>query len=73
MKIGFISVTSRGRYLTPKADDYLKYGYFDFGEGVTVGELPKQSDDAPAEPVLAEPLPAEPVGDEALEDPVKEV
>lgn len=40
MKIGFISVTSRGRYLTPKADDYLKYGYFDFGDGVTVGNLP---------------------------------
>lgn len=76
MKIGFISVASRGRYLTPKADDYLKYGYFDFGDGVTVGELPeppKQSDDAPAEPVLTEPVPAEPVGDEAPEEPVTEV
>lgn len=71
MKIGFISVTSRGRYLTPKADDYLKYGFFDFGNGITVGTRPPEgtaSDPepgveapAPAEPAPTAPIPAEPV------------
>ncbi len=51
MKIGFISVTSRGRYLTPKADDYLKYGYYDFGEGVTVGQLPSTGNEDSTDPI----------------------
>ena len=40
MKIGFISINSKGRSLTPKAEDYLKYGYYDFGDGVYVGQKP---------------------------------
>ena len=61
MKIGFISVTSRGRYLTPKADDYLKYGFYDFGDGVTVGKLPPNANDGDDDPTPTEPIPAEPV------------
>ena len=40
IKIGFISIISRGRSLTGKARNYLDYGYYDFGEGVTIGSLP---------------------------------
>lgn len=40
MKIGFISVNSKGRSLTPKAEDYLKYGYYDFGNGIYIGTNP---------------------------------
>ena len=39
IKIGFISIISRGRSLTGKARNYLDYGYYDFGEGVTIGSL----------------------------------
>ena len=48
MKIGFISVNSRGRSLTPKAEDYLKYGYYDFGNGIYIGTNPYK-EKAPAE------------------------
>ncbi len=61
MKIGFISVTSRGRYLTPKADDYLKYGFYDFGDGVTVGKLPPNANDGDDDPTPTDPIPAEPI------------
>ena len=60
MKIGFISVTSRGRYLTPRAEDYLKYGYYDFGDGVTVGELPAQRGDLYIEPITEAPAQPDP-------------
>lgn len=46
MKIGFISINARGRSLTPKALDYLDYGYYDFGEGVCIGSLPEGGEDA---------------------------
>lgn len=66
MRIGFISVNSRGRSLTQKARDYIKCGYFDFGDGVTVGVPPVgiEGADAPGEPPLpptdaAEPTDAE--------------
>ncbi len=62
LKIGFISVNSRGRTLTQKGADYLKYGYYDFGGGYTIGQRPDpQADsDTPDEPTPAEPTPAEP-------------
>lgn len=37
LKIGFIAITSRGRSLTPKAEKYLRHGYFEFDDGTTVG------------------------------------
>lgn len=40
MKIGFLSVGLRGRTLTPKAEEYLRYGYFEFADGTKVGEKP---------------------------------
>ena len=39
-RLGLIMMTSKGRALTAKAIDYLDYGYFDFGDGVTVGKKP---------------------------------
>ena len=57
MKIGFININSRGRYLTGKATDYLNYGYFDFGEGVTVGELPHTRGELYVEPAGDTPAP----------------
>ena len=39
-RLGLIMMTSKGRALTPKAFDYLDYGYYDFGDGVTIGEKP---------------------------------
>ena len=49
MKIGFLSITSRGRALTTKAEDYIRYGFYDFGEGVTIGENPYAEPEAPEE------------------------
>ena len=46
MKIGFISVNSKGRSLTAKAEDYLKYGYYDFGNGIYVGTNPYEEKSA---------------------------
>jgi len=40
MKIGFLSISNRGRTLTQKAEDYMRFGYFDFGGGITIGEKP---------------------------------
>lgn len=40
IKIGFLVIHSRGRSLTEKAKNYLQYGYFDFGDNVTIGSLP---------------------------------
>lgn len=40
IKIGFIGIGVRGRTLTRKALDYLRYGYYDFGGGVCIGERP---------------------------------
>ena len=39
-RLGLITMTSKGRALTQKAIDYLDYGYFDFGDGITVGQKP---------------------------------
>lgn len=41
IKIGFISIISRGRSLTDRAIAYLRDGYFDFGDGVVIGGTPK--------------------------------
>lgn len=46
LKIGFISITNRGRCLSVKAKEYLDYGYYRFADGTTVGTMP---DDMPAE------------------------
>ncbi len=40
LKIGFISINSKGRSLTQKAEDYLRYGYYEFPDGSTVGKRP---------------------------------
>ena len=65
VKIGFICVTSRGRTLTQRALDYLKYGYYDFGDGVVIGQRPDPAVPAapvaPVAPVAAPPAPAVPV------------
>ena len=55
LKIGLISINARGRCLTAKADDYLKYGYFRFDDGTVIGSLPdkkgdKDEPDTPADP-----------------------
>lgn len=38
LKIGLISITSRGRSLTLKGERYLSTGYYEFDDGTTVGE-----------------------------------
>ncbi len=40
LKLGFLKIGSRGRSITQVARDYIRYGYYDFGDGVTVGEKP---------------------------------
>ncbi len=65
LKIGFISINSKGRSLTQKAEDYLRFGYYEFPDGYTVGAKPTADgelrlttttgDDAPAP--LATPVP----------------
>ena len=40
IKLGFITISSKGRSLTQKADDYLRYGYYVFDDGFTVGSKP---------------------------------
>ena len=40
LKIGFISINSKGRSLTQKAEDYLRYGYYQFSDGTTIGSKP---------------------------------
>lgn len=59
LKIGFISINSRGRCLTPKAEDYLQYGYFDFGDGTVIGAkpAPKCELDSKIEPPKTESAP----------------
>ncbi|MBE6633752.1 MAG: AAA family ATPase [Ruminococcaceae bacterium] len=73
MKLGFLTVTSRGRGITAKAQDYLKYGYFQYDDGFTIGSKPQLGGDgtpAPAEPAPVEPAPEEPAPEEpAPEDP----
>lgn len=59
MKIGFVSINAKGRSLTPKALDYLDYGYYDYGDGICVGTLPacrkdQASDTTDAEGVSAD-------------------
>lgn len=50
LRLGFINITSRGRTLTAKADEYLRYGYYDFGNGVTIGARPSDGQDLPESP-----------------------
>lgn len=45
-RLGLIMMTSKGRALTEKAIAYLDYGYYDFGDGVTVGNKPEKPDDS---------------------------
>jgi Holliday junction DNA helicase RuvB len=40
IKLGFITISSKGRSLTQKADDYLRYGYYVFDDGYVVGSKP---------------------------------
>ena len=54
LRIGFISIVNRGRVLTPKAEDYLRYGYYEFGDGTTVGTKPAPEGDGPEIPVGAD-------------------
>ena len=44
-KIGFITTTSRGRELTQRAWDYLNYGYYDFGNGYSIGTNPRKENE----------------------------
>ncbi|MBQ2737470.1 MAG: AAA family ATPase [Clostridia bacterium] len=65
LKIGFISINSKGRSLTQAAEDYMRYGYFQYPDGHTVGAKPAADGEikitaAPAAPVASEPAkPAE--------------
>lgn len=38
LKIGFISINSRGRSLTQRALDYFRKGYYEFAAGIAVGK-----------------------------------
>ncbi|MBQ8685914.1 MAG: AAA family ATPase [Clostridia bacterium] len=58
MKIGFISINSRGRSLTPKAEDYLRYGYFEFPDGTIVGTKPEYDGGMRAREAALETLPS---------------
>ncbi len=63
MKIGFLTVSSKGRSITDRARDYLKYGYFQYDDGFTIGSKPSPNGDDPtpaAEPAPVEPAPVEP-------------
>lgn len=56
LKIGFISINSKGRSLTQAAEDYMRYGYFQYPDGHTVGAKPSADGgmkitEAPASPV----------------------
>ena len=65
LKIGFISINSKGRSLTQAAEDYMRYGYFQYPDGHTVGAKPSADGgmkitEAPASPVAptaSEPAP----------------
>ncbi len=59
IKIGFISIISRGRSLTDRALDYLRDGYFDFGDGVVVGERKGPKDGKDGETEKEPPMPEE--------------
>jgi Holliday junction DNA helicase RuvB len=48
-RLGLITTTSKGRALTEKAIVYLDYGFYDFGDGVTVGEKPAEGGEEPHE------------------------
>ena len=54
LRIGFISIVNRGRVLTPKAEDYLRYGYYEYGDGTTVGTKPALGGDGLEIPVVAD-------------------
>lgn len=65
LKIGFISINSKGRSLTQAAEDYMRYGYFQYPDGHTVGAKPSADGgmkitEAPAShvaPIASEPAP----------------
>ena len=72
LKIGFISINSRGRCLTPKAEDYLQYGYFDFGDGTAIGTKPAPKCELAIEqkaPETAKTDPTAPATQPAVEEP----
>ncbi len=70
LRQGLINITSRGRTLTAKADEYLKYGCFDFGDGVVIGSRPTAT---PSPEVVAETPTASPSDIEtAVEAPAQE-
>lgn len=82
IKIGFISIISKGRCLTAKGRAYYERGYYDFGDGVVVGEpespaspaapaapAAPASSEAPASPAVPA-APAAPVAPEAPATPV---
>ena len=55
IKIGFVTIISKGREITAKGRAYFERGYYDFEDGVTVGDqstatAPDTSTDAQAEP-----------------------
>lgn len=39
-RLGLLTVTAKGRALTDKALEYLDTGFYDFGDGITVGDKP---------------------------------
>lgn len=58
LKMGFISITNKGRCLTVVAENYLKYGYYRFSDGSYVGQLPPDmiDPDNSGEPQLEKPI-----------------
>ena len=73
MKIGFISINSRGRTLTPAAEEYLRYGYYEFADGSHVGEKPAPDGSIELTPIApkanAEEAPEAPEAPKAEEAP----
>lgn len=60
LKIGFISINSKGRSLTQKADDYLRYGYYQFSDGTFVGSKPVSDGELKLTPTMDSAATSEP-------------
>ncbi|MBR4942937.1 MAG: AAA family ATPase [Clostridia bacterium] len=72
MKIGFISINSRGRTLTPIAEEYLRYGYYEFADGTHVGEKPAPDGSMTLTPIAKNSTPETPAPVETPVPPASE-
>ena len=54
IKIGFVSIISKGRCLTAKGRAYFERGYYDFGDGIVIGEAEPSATEAPVSDASSE-------------------